>query len=144
MGHSTSRPAACMRGPPMPSKRTCGRRPLRARIRCAPSTSPDASPATMPIVISAAVTIVALADDAAAGSAQKIDERSDGGTFAHLALERVLRLLQAQPGPVERLVGPLQAGDRVGVEAAPLQPFGVDAVRPGRVARDGQVRRNVL
>src|SRR5687767_6360031 len=101
MGHSTLRPAACMRGPPMPSKRTCGRRSLSARIRCAPSTSPDASPATMPTMISAAVTRLALADDAAAGNAQKIEERTDRGTFARLALERALRLLQAQPGAVE-------------------------------------------
>src|SRR5688572_28393909 len=114
MGHSTSRPAACMRGPPMPSKRACGRRSLTDRIRCAPSTSPDASPATMPMVSSAPAMIGALADNASAGSGQKIDERPDGRALDRLALERPLRLIQGQLGPVQRLVGTLQAPDRGG------------------------------
>ena len=49
--------------------------------------------------------------------------------------ERRLRVRERQPGAVERPVGALERRDRLRREAAPSQPFAVDAERLGRVAR---------
>jgi hypothetical protein len=54
IGTHTSQPAACIRGPAMPAKRTSGRRSRIALISVAASASPDASPATIPTVIGGA------------------------------------------------------------------------------------------
>ena len=53
-GTQASQPASSILGPAMPTKRTPGIRARTARIRSAASASPDASPATIPIVTSPA------------------------------------------------------------------------------------------
>jgi hypothetical protein len=52
-----SQPAACMRGPAMPTKRVPGARSRSAAISAAPRLSPEDSPATRPIVNEPAAVI---------------------------------------------------------------------------------------
>jgi hypothetical protein len=51
MGKRLRQPADCICGPPMPSSETPGSRFLISRISPAPSKSPEASPATIPILV---------------------------------------------------------------------------------------------
>ncbi len=53
-------PAARIFGPPMPTNRAPGKRARSALMRCAPSRSPEASPATMPIVTGGPDTVSSL------------------------------------------------------------------------------------
>src|SRR5947207_12844506 len=114
-----------MRGPPMPANSIGRPRDLSAAMRWAPSWSPDASPATMPKRSSSATGLVG---KTALASGKEIQNEAHFGAARDLRLELALRFVEAQPTAVQSAVGALQAGDRLGREAAALQPFAVDAV----------------
>src|SRR3970282_209769 len=111
-------------------------------MRRAPSWSPEASPATMAMWFAPPPT--ALADESALRAREKIEQRRHLRAVGGLHRKRALRLLQAQPGAVQRAVGALDAGDGLGPEAAPAQALAVDAVGPGHVARSHDVGQQVL
>src|SRR5271169_1512077 len=64
--------------------------------------------------------------------------------FRRLRADFILRLFQRQSGFVQGLVGALDRHDCPAAEAAPLQPFRVDAVGDSRITTDHHVRRQVL
>src|SRR5687768_6376280 len=134
-------PAASMRGPPMPTKSSCGMRPRSAVISCPPSRSPDASPATMPTVCRRAPDS---ADNATRGELEKIYQPPELGARVGLFGDFLHCFLEPQPRFVQRFVSALDADDGVGREAAPLEPFPVDAIRLGSIAGCRHERRYVL
>src|SRR5512141_812278 len=113
-------------------------------MRCDPSRSPDASPATTPMVSGASGIPAALPDDAAGGARQKIEQRLDFRAILDLAREFPLGLLERETGLVKRFVRPLQARDHSRPEAAPFQSLGIDAKGPSRVARGCDIGRHIL
>src|SRR5438132_3515049 len=133
-----------MRGPPMPANSIPGLRAFSAAIRWAASRSPEASPATMPTRRCRAIV---LADDAALAAVEKFEDVAHRAALRDLGFERLACLFQAETAAVERAVGALQAGDRLGRKAAALQAFAVDAVGTRHVARrhdeGGQVLRQI-
>src|SRR5678815_5262121 len=134
-------PAASMRGPPMPTTLSAGRCSRKARISWLPSRSPDASPATIAMVRGRPA---GSADDATRRLGEKIQQYLQFGAVAYVRRDLLLRVFKSQARLVERLVRALDRGDRVGRKTAPLETFGVDAVRLRGVARRGHEGRNVL
>src|SRR5260370_23258690 len=129
-----------MRGPPMPANAMPARRAFRAAIRWAASRSPEASPATMP---TRRYLAIELTDDAALAAGQEFEKLAHLRAARRLRLELATRLLQAQAAAIERAVGALEGGDRLGRKAAALEAFSGDAVGPRHVSRRGDIRRQI-
>src|SRR5436190_14048979 len=127
-----------MRGPPMPANSMPARRALSAAIRWAASRSPEASPATMP---TRRCFAIALADDAALRAGQELEKLAHLRARGHLRFELGASLLEAEPVAIERAVGALQSGDRLGRKAAALEAFAVDAVGLRHVAGRSHIGR---
>src|SRR5689334_22397214 len=109
-----------MRGPPMPAKAACGRRPLSAAIRWPARRSPEGSAATMPMRSGPSLTS-RLPQDAALRLVDEVEDVAHLGALLDHLLQRLARFRQARGAAVQRAVGALQAGDGGGREAAPLQ-----------------------
>src|ERR1017187_8854022 len=101
--------------------RARGRCLCSAAIRRAPSGSPEASPATMPMVTCRSVTS---AHDPAGAVLQKLGEQADFSAGPGLFGELRLGLIQGQAGLVNRLVGSLDCGQGVGGAGAPAASLG--------------------
>src|SRR4051812_15595140 len=130
-----------MRGPPMPANSIPGRRAFNAAMRWAASRSPEASPATMPTRNGFAID---LADDAALRAGEEFEELAHRRTRSDLRFELRARLLEAEAAAIERAVGALQAGDRLGRKPAALEALAIDAIGLCHVAGGGDVRREIL
>src|SRR5512133_1022357 len=102
----------------MPMKLASGRCVRKAAIRCAPNRSPDASPATMPMVSIPAFTST---HDPAGGALQKVGEHADFRTSLGLLGKRGSGLIQRQAGFVQGLVRAFDPGERFRGEAAAAQ-----------------------
>src|SRR5690606_25984331 len=105
--------------------------------------SPEVSPATMAIRTVIARSACS-AHETTPGFGDEIREQDDfrlrGGDLSHA----LASLFERQSAAVEGTVGALDAGDGLGRVPSAAQPFAVDAVRLGRVARHGHERRKVL
>src|SRR3989338_3081499 len=64
--------------------------------------------------------------------------------LGQLRLDLGFGFIQAQAGPVQRFVGALDRHDGCAGKPAPFQPFGVDAMRHGGIARSQHKGRNIL
>ncbi len=121
------------------------------RSRSGPSTrlasrSPEVSPATIAIGVLIGVGGQRRMPRAAEPRKSPSSRERLGRVrrLVDLPRDRLARLGERQPGPVQRLVRLAQRRDDVGGEAAPLQPFDVDAVRTRRLAADHRERRHVV
>src|SRR5690348_4117813 len=132
-----------MRGPPMPANSMPGRRAFSAAMRCAARRSPDASPATMPTrkVRTRGSRFIGLADDAALGAREKIEDLAHVRALGDLCLQLSAGVLEAEAAAIQGAIGALQRRDVVRGKAAPLEPFAVDAVGLCHVAGGGDERR---
>src|SRR5208282_6292304 len=109
-------PAASMRGPPMPMKRNSGLSSRSALISSAPSRSPEASPATIPIVRLRAVGAKCSADDATRRVGKEVEQQLQFRVRGHLRGDFLFRVFERQPGFVKRFITALDGGDGVGRE----------------------------
>src|SRR5439155_17091870 len=110
-----AKPSGALPGLPLRSSSFPGLRAFSAALRWAAIRSPEASPATMPTRRCRAIV---LADDAALAAVQKFQDVAHRAALRDLGFERLACLFQAETAAVERAVGALQAGDRLGRKAA--------------------------
>src|SRR5690348_7379751 len=113
-------------------------------MKCEPRRSPEASPATIPMVSGASAIPAPLPDDAAGCCRQEIEHRLDFRALADLARQLIFGLLQGKSRLVESLVRPLQLSDNVRSKVAPLQSFCIDPEWTSGIARHHHVGRDVL
>src|SRR5712691_5646398 len=85
-----------------------------------------------------------LADNPALALFKKFDQYAQLRALWQLSCNLPFRLVQCQPGFVQGLVSALDAGYGIGCERAPLQPFGIDAVRLGDVSGSSDIGGNIL
>src|SRR5690606_17308952 len=100
-----------MRGPATPPKRMVGSSSRSAATSEAPRRSPEASPATIAILGDRAAAAMS-AHDASPGHGEKVDPQAQLRQCIDLTRQLLPRLLQREPGLVERLVGAAQTVDR--------------------------------
>src|SRR3989344_1271599 len=148
-----------MRGPPMPSNATRGRRRLSSRMSPAASRSPDTSPATMPMRRDARVlreagrrerpmrtgvrNVVTSADDAALRAFDEAKEIANFLVFLGQFFEALGGLRKPELGLVQDFVGPTQGFDGFVRESVAFQTTQVEAVRFRRIARRDHIGRDI-
>src|SRR5262245_61109057 len=118
MGYCDSKPSAIMRGPPMPANAKSARRALSALIKWAPSRSPDASPATMPMrqftfVHARRCVAGALAQNSPLARSEEIDDQAHLWKLRCLGDELLARFLERELTAIERAIRTFERGNRL-------------------------------
>src|SRR5690606_14013718 len=139
-----SKPSARSIGPPTPANSASGKRCLSSRTRPAASRSPEASPATRANRRGRpAPAMTASAQQAALAALDELEHQLHVLRFAGALGQLRAGLGQGFAGHVQGAVGALDRRDALGIEAAALQAFAVDAARRGVTVGYHQEGRHV-